>query len=144
VLVADALRMAVAAGLLHHGDRGDRGSQYADYRRLLAARGIGCGTSGRGDRRGDAPTESVRATLKGALVDRRDYATRDEARASTFEHVGVFYNRQRMHSSLDHVSPEQFEAGLKQPAPSAHRSWGSPARRSDVESLPRRPTPRHA
>ena len=116
-LVADALRMALArrspgAGLLHHSDRG---VQYAsdDYQHLLAANGITCSMSGRGDCWDNAAMESFWGTLKTELVNHERYATREEARASIFEYVEVFYNRTRLHSSLGYVSPEQFEAGLK-------------------------------
>ena len=40
------------------------------------------------------------------------YGTREQARASIFEYIEVFYNRKRLHSSLGYVSPETFEAGL--------------------------------
>ncbi len=40
------------------------------------------------------------------------YRTREQARASIFEYVEVFYNRRRLHSSLGYVSPEQFERSL--------------------------------
>jgi putative transposase len=115
-LVADALGMAVARrrpgpGLLHHGDRG---VQYAsdDYQALLAERGIACSMSGKGDCYDNAVMESFWGTLKRELVDHERYATREEARASVFEYVEVFYNRHRLHSSIGYVSPEQFEAGL--------------------------------
>jgi transposase InsO family protein len=115
-LVADALRMAVArrspgAGLLHHSDRG---VQYAsdDYQKLLADHGIACSMSGKGDCYDNAVMESFWGTLKAELVNHERYATRDEARASIFEYVEVFYNRHRLHSSLGYQSPEQFEAGL--------------------------------
>jgi len=115
-LVADALRMAIARrapgeGLLHHSDRG---VQYAsdDYQHLLAANGIACSMSNKGDCYDNAVMESFWGTLKAELVDHERYATRDEARASVFEYVEVFYNRTRLHSSLGYVSPEQFEAGL--------------------------------
>lgn len=115
-LVADALRMALARrgpapGLLHHSDRG---VQYAsdDYRHLLARNGIACSMSNKGDCWDNAVMESFWGTLKTELVDHEHYATRDEARASIFEYVEVFYNRHRLHSSLGYVSPEQFEAGL--------------------------------
>jgi putative transposase len=115
-LVADALRMAVArrhpgAGLLHHSDRG---VQYAsdDYQRLLAERGITCSMSNKGDCYDNAVMESFWGTLKRELVNHERYATRNQARASIFEFVEVFYNRRRLHSSLGYLSPEQFEAGL--------------------------------
>jgi transposase InsO family protein len=38
--------------------------------------------------------------------------TREQAKASIFEYIDVFYNRKRLHSSLDYRSPEAFETGL--------------------------------
>ena len=115
-LVSDALHMALArrrpgGGLLHHSDRG---SQYAsdDYRHLLRSHGIACSMSGRGDCWDNAAMESFFATLKTELVNHEHYETREQARASIFEYIEVFYNRKRLHSSLGYLSPEQFEAGL--------------------------------
>jgi transposase InsO family protein len=116
-LVGDALAMALArrrpaAGrLLHHSDRG---SQYAsdEYQHLLESHGVACSMSGKGDCWDNAAMESFWATLKCELVNHERYATREQARASVFEYVEVFYNRQRLHSSLGYLSPEQFEAGL--------------------------------
>lgn len=115
-LVSDALSMALARrqpepGLLHHSDRG---VQYAcdAYRKLLAEHGIECSMSGKGDCWDNAVMESFWATLKSECIDRQEYATREQARASIFEYLEVFYNRQRLHSSLGYVSPETFEAGL--------------------------------
>jgi putative transposase len=39
-----------------------------------------------------------------------DYKTRDQARASLFEYIEVFYNRQRRHSTLHYAAPLAFEA----------------------------------
>ena len=115
-LVSDALSMALARrhpgeGLLHHSDRG---VQYAsdDYRHLLSGRGIVCSMSGRGDCWDNAVMESFWGTLKNELVHHERYETREQARASIFEYVEVFYNRHRLHSSLGYQSPEQFERGL--------------------------------
>jgi len=115
-LVSDALKMAVARrrpgeGLLHHSDRG---SQYAsdDYRHLLQSHGIDCSMSGKGDCWDNAVMESFFGTLKTELVNHEHYETREQARASIFEYIEVFYNRKRLHSSLGYLSPEQFEAGL--------------------------------
>jgi len=115
-LVSDALAMAVARrepppGLLHHSDRG---SQYAseDYQHLLRSHGMEASMSGRGDCWDNAVMESFWATLKAELVNHERYATREQARRSIFEYIEVFYNRQRLHSSLGYVSPETFEANL--------------------------------
>jgi len=115
-LVSDALSMALArrnpgAGLLHHSDRG---VQYAcgDYRAMLERHGIAASMSRRGNCYDNASMESFWGTLKTELVNHERYATREQARASVFEYIEVFYNRIRRHSSLGYVSPECFEASL--------------------------------
>ena len=115
-LVSDALRMALACrdpkeGLLHHSDRG---VQYAseDYRQMLAKHGIEVSMSNKGDCWDNAVMESFWSTLKTERVYQEHYATREEAKASIFEYIEVFYNRKRLHSSLGYVSPETFEASL--------------------------------
>lgn len=115
-LVHDALTMAIARrgphpGLLHHSDRG---VQYASeaYQHLLELHGMDSSMSAKGDCWDNACAESFWATLKKELVHHEQYATRDEARQSIFEYIEVFYNRQRLHSSLGYKSPEAFEASL--------------------------------
>ena len=112
-LVVDALAMAVQqrlpqAGLLAHSDRG---SQYASdhYRRLLSKHGIECSMSRRANCWDNAPMESFFASLKKELIHQEDYQTREEAKASIFEYIEVFYNRQRRHSKLGYISPAEFE-----------------------------------
>lgn len=115
-LVSEALKMALARrdpgeGLLHHSDRG---VQYAseDYLHLLHSNEMRISMSGKGDCWDNAAMESFWATLKTELVNHEHYATHEQARASIFEYIEVFYNRKRLHSSLGYVSPETFEAGL--------------------------------
>ena len=57
----------------------------------------------------NAPVESFFASLKRELVHHETYISREQAKASIFEYIEVFYNRVRRHSSLGHVSPEEFE-----------------------------------
>jgi transposase InsO family protein len=135
-LCVDALAMAVgrrdpAEGLVHHSDRGVQTSAssvepYACgvYRALLAADGIVCSMSGKGDCWDNAVAESFFKTLKVELVYQTRYRTRAEARRSIFEYIEVFYNRQRLHSTLGYVSPEQFEAALAGPADGHHGGAG--------------------
>ena len=52
--------------------------------------------------------ESFFHTLKTALVMHCDYKTRDQARASLFDYMEVFYNRQRRHSTINYVAPLAF------------------------------------
>lgn len=112
-LVIDALNMAYRrrepmTGLIHHSDRG---SQYAsdDYRYLLEEYGMVMSMSRKGNCWDNAPMESFFATLKKELVHHRRYRTREEARRDIFEFIEVFYNRQRMHSSLGYLSPADYE-----------------------------------
>jgi len=115
-LVAEALKMALIQrdpknGLLHHSDRG---VQYASdaYQHLLSQNGIAVSMSGKGDCWDNAVMESFWSTLKSECVNQEDYQTRQEAAASIFEYIEVFYNRERLHSSLGYLSPEAFEASL--------------------------------
>ena len=53
--------------------------------------------------------ESWFKSLKVERVNGRRYATREEVRSDIFSYVEVFYNARRLHSSLDYVSPREFE-----------------------------------
>lgn len=118
-LVLDALMMALwrrgkPTELLHHSDQG---SQYTseDFQRLLAAEGITCSMSRRGDCWDNSAIESFFASLKKERVYRKVYRTRDEGRADIFDYIEAFYNSRRRHSTLGQVSPNEFElsyAGL--------------------------------
>jgi putative transposase len=113
-LAEGALRMALtrrrpAAGeLVHHTDRG---CQYtADrYQAVLAAYGVTCSMSRRGDCYDNAMAESFFATLKAELIDRQTWPTRRAARQAIFAWIEVFYNRRRRHSALGYLSPAAFE-----------------------------------
>ena len=113
-LVTAALDMAVEGrrpvpGCIFHSDRG---SQYAcgDFRAALEAKGFKPSMSRRGDCYDNAAAESLHHSLKTECVLLHDYKTRDEARASVFDYIERFYNRQRLHSSIGYLSPVEFEA----------------------------------
>jgi putative transposase len=112
-LACAALTMAIqrqrpAPGLLQHSDRG---SQYAadDDRRLLGTSKMRQSMSRRGNCLDNAPMESFFHTLKGELVQQRQWATRSEARCDVFASIESYYNRQRIHSALGYQTPEQME-----------------------------------
>jgi putative transposase len=113
-LVESALEMAIdlrapPAGLLHHSDRGVQYAAHA-FQGLLQRHGIVCSMSRKGNCYDNAVKESFFHTLKTELCDHEHYRTRAEARASVFEFIEVFYNRQRLHSTLGYCSPVEFEA----------------------------------
>jgi len=110
-LAADALEMAIARrgvpGIVHS----DRGSTYATwvYRDIIKKHGIHQSMSRKGDCYDNAPMESFFHSLKTELVMHCDFKTRDEARASLFDYMEVFYNRQRRHSTVNYEAPLVFE-----------------------------------
>jgi putative transposase len=113
-LAVDALRMALgrrrpARGqLVHHSDRG---CQYtaAAYQAILAAHGVRASMSRAGEPLDNAIAESFFSTLKVEVVNGRRWDTRAQAAQAIFEWIEVFYNRQRLHSSLGYRTPAQFE-----------------------------------
>ncbi len=112
-LALDALSTALAerqprGGLIHHSDRG---SQYAshEYQELLARHALQSSMSRRANCWDNAVAESFFATLKLELVYQTRWSTRAQARSEVFEYIEIFYNRQRRHSALGYLCPNDFE-----------------------------------
>jgi putative transposase len=100
-------------GLLFHSDRG---SQYAShaFRGALSNAGAIQSMSRKGDCWDNAPSESLFKTLKIELMEEgKAFRSRQHAKAAIFEYVEVFYNRQRLHSSLGNLTPVEFEEALE-------------------------------
>jgi putative transposase len=116
-IVVDAFRMAIfnqkrkAPRIMHS----DRGSQYASdaFRKELKLYDCKQSMSRKGDCWDNAVAESFFGTLKTELVHHERYKTREQARLSVFDYIETFYNRKRLHSYLNYVSPEEFELGRK-------------------------------
>jgi putative transposase len=101
-------RIPSQIGLTFHSDRG---SQYAsgDYQAALLKADITCSMSRRANCWDNAVAESFFGTLKIELIYPRIFSTRDFARTVIAEWIEVFYNRQRIHSTIGYLSPVQFE-----------------------------------
>ncbi len=95
-------------GLIHHSDQG---SQYAsiDYTDILKEKKCKISMSRRGDCYDNACIESFHSTIKKELIYRRKFTTRAEAKMAVLEYIISFYNEKRSHSTLNYVSPNQFE-----------------------------------
>jgi transposase InsO family protein len=111
-LVEAALRMALADrqpadGLLHHSDQGCQYTSSA-YLTCLTTAHSQLSMSRVGNCYDNAVVESFFSTLKMECVT-EPFRTRAEARTAIFEYLEVWYNRQRMHSSLGYRSPVDFE-----------------------------------
>ena len=112
-LVCDALRMALfrrkrSPGVIMHTDRG---SQYCsrEHRALLDKNGLVASMSAKGNCYDNAAMESWNHSLKIEAIHGERFETREQARAHVFEYIEVDYNRNRLHSTLGYLSPEQFE-----------------------------------
>jgi putative transposase len=63
----------------------------------------------RGDAYDNAVAETFFATLKKELVNRRSWPSRPELQSAVFEYIEAFYNRKRRHSTLNMLSPADYE-----------------------------------
>ncbi len=112
-LVVNALyqalqRREVSAGLMHHSDQ-DVLYSSGPYQRLLADNGIECSMSRKGNCYDNACVESFFGSLKNEFVSFEKFQSRDNAALELFEWIEVFYNRLRRHSTLNYLSPVDFE-----------------------------------
>lgn len=89
----------------------DRGSQYAsnDFRNHLKKYGFIPSMSGRGNCFDNAVVETFFHSLKVELVHGSKFETRENARSEIFNYLEVFYNRFRLHSTLNYCTPFEFE-----------------------------------
>jgi putative transposase len=114
-IVCAALHLALPrrvrrAPILHHSDRG---AQYtsARYQALLRAHGFRCSMSRSGNCYDNAPAESFFRSLKVELGATGAWSRRTTTSALG-DYIERFYNRERLHSSLNYRSPATFEADL--------------------------------
>ena len=115
-LVLRAFWMAVitrkpAKGLIFHSDRG---SQYTSggFAKALGRCGMVRSMSRRGNCWDNAPCEAFFSSLKIELMDGKAFPSREAAQMAIFEYMEVFYNRERLHSSLGYRTPAEYEAAL--------------------------------
>lgn len=112
-LVLNALDMAWVrrkpdAEVLHHTDRG---AVYAadEYRARLSAYHLKPSMSRKADCYDNAVAESFFSTLKSELTSGNLFPSREMAKTEIFEYIEIFYNRQRLHQSLNYLTPEKAE-----------------------------------
>ncbi len=111
-LVERALHMALTErrpppGLLHHSDQGSQYTSWS-YTSILDGHQATISMSRRGTCLDNAPMESFWGTLKAERAAGR-FETVAQAKAQVFAYTMGWYNRQRRHSTLGYLSPEQYE-----------------------------------
>ena len=120
-----ALKRAVAErrperGLIFHSDRG---VQYAglQVRLFLQEHGILQSMSRKGDCYDNAVMESFFKTFKSEFFTLEKFDSEYDVRWKTFDYIDIFYNHKRLHSSLQYMSPVNFEIQFNKRAfPSVH------------------------
>jgi transposase InsO family protein len=115
-LMCDALQMALTnrgspKGVLFHSDRG---SQYCsnDFRSLLLDNNFVQSMSRKGNCWDNAVAESFFKTLKTEAIDCLPLQSIEKTKNTVFEYIEIYYNRQRMHSSIDYRNPVDYEEQL--------------------------------
>jgi putative transposase len=114
-----ALSMALAqrkpsAGLIFHSDQGTVYGCH-EYRALMQTHGVLPSMSRKGNCHDNAVAESFFSNLKNEVMHNRLFATMDEARAVVNDYIEVYYNRERLHQTLDYQTPASFEAAFGVP-----------------------------
>jgi len=112
-LVENAFEMArrkrhPTAGFLHHSDRG---VQYASerYQMLLKKSGAVVSMSRKGNCWDNAVMERFFGSMKSERTDGKIYFTKTEATDDVIDFIENFYNSQRLHSTLNYMSPAAYE-----------------------------------
>ena len=112
-LAVDALKMAFGRrcpppGVIFHSDRGSQYTSLA-YQALLRSAGAVSSMSRKGNCWDNAPSESFFATLKKELIHRFHWLSRKDATAAVAQYIEIFYNNQRLHSTIGYATPAEFE-----------------------------------
>lgn len=111
-LVLDALNMALYQrrpnSVVHHSDQGTQYTSIAFGLRCKRA-SVRPSMGSVGDCFDNAMCESFFATLECELIDRTTFRTQAEARIAVFDFIEGWYNPRRRHSSIDYLSPINYE-----------------------------------
>lgn len=117
-LAIDALDQAVGRenppndySLVFHDDQGSQHASRA-FQRCLESHGIAQSMSRPGNPWDNAIAESFFKTLKRELIRERPYRTREDAKREVFKYIELYYNTQRMHSSLGYRAPCDLGRGV--------------------------------
>lgn len=112
-LVGNALAMALGRrsspkNVLHHSDRGSQYTSLA-YQIALQEANITVSMSRKGNCWDNAVMERFFGSLKSERTEYKKYITRIQAKADIIDYMEMFYNSQRLHSTLGYLSPLAYE-----------------------------------
>ena len=102
-----ALQERESDGVIHHSDQG---TQYTLSSGCAAREPASDPWRSVGDCYDNALCESFFASLECELIDRHSFRSKLQARLAVFDYIEGFYNPHRRHSSLDYLSPINYES----------------------------------
>lgn len=100
------------SGKIFHSDQGVQYKSLA-FRKLLSDNDIQGSMSRRGNCYDNALVETFFKSFKSELFWNQSFNSEDHLRSEIFEYIESWYNRKRIHSSLDNKSPLEYELGIK-------------------------------
>ena len=112
-LIAGALKKALNSRMVNDGLilHSDRGGQYGgnNFRKIISGKRMLQSMSRADNPYDNAFMESCFSRFKAELLQEGIFETIEDARTGTFEHIEMYYNTTRLHSSLNYQSPNSFE-----------------------------------
>lgn len=96
-------------GIILHSDLGSQYTSQA-FESYLSGKGMVHSFSRKGNPYDNACIESFHSVLKKEEIYLHTYQDSKEARRAVFEYIESWYNRKRIHSAIDYMTPQQKEA----------------------------------
>lgn len=102
------INRAINGSLIFHSDRGIQYCCHEFSGLLASSKSVSRSMSRKGDCWDNAVAESFFKTIKSELIQHCKFQTVQQAKLAVFEYIEVWYNKQRRHSALGYLSPENY------------------------------------
>lgn len=99
------LNVKTTEGIILHSDLGSQYTSY-EFESFLCSKGIIHSFSRKGNPYDNACIESFHSLLKKEEVNHHKYYDFNTARKAIFEYIESWYNRKRIHSSINYMTPQ--------------------------------------
>jgi len=110
--LSNATKKEGQVGKIFHSDQGSQYKSLA-FRKILNDYGIKGSMSRKGNCYDNAFVETFFKTLKSELLWNQSFESEEHLRSEIFNYIECWYNRKRIHTSLDNRSPLEYELTIK-------------------------------